>query len=179
MCYPTFKMGNVKCRTLYKRFILHNIPIAFQLFKVILLYMHGHWRRSFNENLYDFILSQKVGHAATKPSNWGNKIIRSMFLCVWKHLFEVFAGDWGIRASGLLFVVPGSCVPEVSKNRTAFILRVMNQFTACEPSGISYPTIRRNNPECLLLQYEHRFTTKKIFKRWAISSGKVATSPLH
>jgi hypothetical protein len=48
-----------------------------------------------------------------------------------------------------------------------------------EPSGISYPIVWRNNPECLLLQYEQRFATKNLFKRWVISSGKAATSPLH
>jgi len=41
--------------------------------------MRGHWRRSFNENFYLFILSQKVRHAATKASEWGDKIIRSVF----------------------------------------------------------------------------------------------------
>jgi len=46
-----------------------------------------------------------------------------------------------------------------------------------QPPGISYPTMRRNSPLCLLLQYEHRFATKKISKRWVISSGKAATSP--
>jgi hypothetical protein len=55
----------------------------------------------------------------------------------------------------------------------------MKAVRFCEPSGISYPTIWRNNPKCLFLQYEHMFATKEIFKRWVISSGKAATSPLH
>jgi hypothetical protein len=83
--------------------------------------------------------------------------------------------------------VVGKFALEVSKKRTAFILRDMFQFTASQPCRRWYapskrreattPTTRCNNPEFLLPRQENRFATNKILQPSVISIGYSGNLP--
>jgi hypothetical protein len=79
------------------------------------------------------------------------------------------------KSYGLLRSVAWYFVPEVSKKRAAFILRVitlnMKAVRSFAISCINYPTIRRDNPEDLLAPKESGFVISKTFQRCISASG--------
>lgn len=94
----------------------------------------------------------------------------------------------GKQIECLLGRVVGKFALEVSKKRTAFILRDMFQFTASQPCRRSLnaptkrweattPTTKCNKPEFLLPRYENRFASNKILQPSLISIGYSGNLP--
>jgi hypothetical protein len=72
-------------------------------------------------------------------------------------------------------------LPDVSKEGTAFVFRVMSQFTdsalkmkavsSFETSGSNYPITWYSDPAELVPQYENRFATSNVFELFVVSTG--------
>jgi hypothetical protein len=131
------------------------------------------------------ILLQKISLASTKHNEWGKRNDekeKCTFLTIRNSdLRYPPCYCWGSKSSGLLRHVFGYIVPEVSKNHTAFILRVMSQLrtynlkvkalVAFETSWRNYQSTGHNNSKDLLPQYENRFVRNKISQCCVVISG--------